>query len=311
MQLRRSLAQLRAWHPILDIKPGYKNTVFLAGSSRSGTTWVADLINYRSDYRYMFEPFAPANTRHSKPFKYMLYLRPGDDAPEYVSAASKILSGKTPDRRGLLHNRGSIFGKRIVKEVRAQLWLKWLYDRFPGLPVVLLLRHPCAVTLSRTRRNLQNYFENVFEEPELFEDHLNPFRREIEQARQADPWEQRLFTWCIEHYVPLRQFRRGEIHLAFYEGFADHPKLEFDRLFSFLGATYDDSIFEALKRPSTRAKSWSAINTGENLVDRWRGEVSDAQMRRSLEILSIFGLDAIYDDGALPNVDNAFAMLRP
>jgi hypothetical protein len=310
-RLKRPLRRLRQWRPIVDYRPGHKNAVFLAGSSRSGTTWVADLINYRGDYRYMFEPFAPTNTRHSKLFRYLLYIRPGDDDPKYLRAATTIVSGRTFDRRAPQHNRGFVFGKRVIKEVRAQLWLRWLHQHFPGLPIILLMRHPCAVTLSRTKRKLANYFNNVFKQPELFDDYLNPFRAEIEQARAADAWEQRMFTWCIEHYVPLRQFRKGEIHLAFYEHLAERPKEELGRIFAFLGRSYDDAVLEALKRPSSRAKEWSAIVTGESLIGRWKSEVTDAQMRRSLEILSLFGLDKIYSDDPMPNAEAAYAMLKP
>jgi hypothetical protein len=35
-----------------------------------------------------------------------------------------------------------------------------------------------------------------------------------------------LKRWCIENYVPLKQFKRGEIHLAFCESFCEKPESE-------------------------------------------------------------------------------------
>ena len=35
----------------------YKNTIWLIGSGRSGTTWISSIINYKGDYRELFEPF--------------------------------------------------------------------------------------------------------------------------------------------------------------------------------------------------------------------------------------------------------------
>ena len=34
----------------------YRNTIVLAGSGRGGTTWIAEIINYANEYRFIFEP---------------------------------------------------------------------------------------------------------------------------------------------------------------------------------------------------------------------------------------------------------------
>jgi len=36
------------------------DVVFVSGSGRSGTSWLANLCNYRNDFRYLFEPLNPA-----------------------------------------------------------------------------------------------------------------------------------------------------------------------------------------------------------------------------------------------------------
>ena len=40
---------------VLDWNGDLGRTVFLAGTARSGTTWLSELINHRNDYRYIFE----------------------------------------------------------------------------------------------------------------------------------------------------------------------------------------------------------------------------------------------------------------
>jgi len=283
----------------------------LAGSGRSGTTWIASLINYKGDYRYITEPFNPEHTPGCESFNYALYLRPENRTDKYLRPARQLITGRAGYNR-LTHqfNKRHLCRKRLIKEVRAHLWLKWLHVQFPGLPIILLLRHPCAVVLSRTKRKLPNFFDDLFAQKELFEDFLQPFRHEIEQAGSASDWEQRMFAWCIQHYVPLQQFREGDIHLAFYEHFAENPSAELRRLFSFLGRSYDETIFDTLKRPSPVTRKGAAILTGESLVARWKNEVPESVVRRSFEILSIFGLDKIYSEDAMPNAANALAMLR-
>ena len=33
-----------------------KHTILIAGTGRSGTTWLSDTINYKNQFRYIFEP---------------------------------------------------------------------------------------------------------------------------------------------------------------------------------------------------------------------------------------------------------------
>ena len=309
--LTQSIRNVRAWRPVIDYGLGHRNTVFLAGSGRSGTTWVAALINYRGDYRYITEPFNPEHSSFCRDFVYALYLRPDNRSQRYLRPARNLITGRAGfNRKTHQFNKRVLCRRRLIKEVRAHLWLKWLYERFPGLPIILLMRHPCAVALSRTKRKLPNFFAEIFAQRELFEDFLAPFRPQLEAARHASEWEQRIFSWCVQHYVPLHQFRKGEIHLAFYEAFAENPEVEIDRMFSFLGTSYDSQVFDGVRKPSPVTRRGAAILTGESLVARWQTEMPNDRIRRALAILSLFGLDAIYAQDPMPNVDNALAMLK-
>ena len=144
---------------------------------------------------------------------------------------------------------------------------------------------------------------------ELMEDFLNPFRSEIESFPNRSIFEKHILTWCIHHYVMLKQFKPGEIHLAFYENFCQTPREEISRLFSFIGEDFNDSIFTKVRIPSSSSRSNSAIITGRSLIDSWKKDVDESQIHRAVEILSIFGLDKIYSQDSLPNVDNAYRIL--
>ena len=60
----------------------HKSSVFLAGSGRSGTTWVSAVINHQGAYRLVFEPFHPGKVRMMRGFRRRQYLRPGDRREE-------------------------------------------------------------------------------------------------------------------------------------------------------------------------------------------------------------------------------------
>src|SRR4029077_19430003 len=129
-----------------------------------------------------------------------------------------------------------------------------------------------------------------------------------EAAKDADEFSKRIYMWCVNHYVPLRQFAPGEMHLAFYENVVEYPREEIRKLFAFLDERYDDKVYEAVKRPSEVTRPDAAILTGKSIVGHWKEEVGPEQPRRSIDILRRFGLDAIYDEQPMPKVEaeNAF-----
>jgi hypothetical protein len=306
---RQQLKRFINWPPIIDVGR-ISDAVFLAGIGRSGTGWVANIINYKNERRYIYEPFSPRVIDTVAAFTWGLYLRPDNRGREYVEPARWVLEGKLGhyplfDKA----NKRWFARKRLLKETRGNLWLKWLHVNFPQVPIILLMRHPCAAVNSRIKRGNMVLFDPFLDQTALMQDHLNPFKERIERAKQAEEFEQRIFMWCINYYVPLRQFKPGEIHLAFYENFAEKPREECERLFKFLGESWDDRVFAAIKRPSEVTRPDAAIMTGKSVVASWQEEVGPERTRRALEVLGLFGLDKIYAENPMPNLDGAHACM--
>ena len=289
----------------VDRGSGVEDTTLLAGSARAGTTWVSDIINHDGQYRYIFEPFHPNRLEITRHFRPRQYLRPGNRDPAYLRPAEAILSGRVRSAWTDKYNRARLASKRLVKEVRGNLLLGWIHANFPKVPVVLILRHPCAVVNSQLDLEWNWHLDlgDFLAQDALMEDFLEPFREEI--SRGGSRFEQHVLLWCIENYVPLRQFREGEIHVAFYERFAVDPATEVERLFAFLGKPFDSRALASVGRPSAVSRPTSAISTGGSLVESWRTEISDGQVARAVEILSVFGLDRIYGEDPMPKLDRA------
>jgi hypothetical protein len=289
----------------VDLGGDHRDSVFLAGSGRAGTTWVSEIINYRGEYRYVFEPFHPGKVDAFKNFRSKQYLRPDDRREEYLGPARKVLTGGLRSRWTDRFHRKFVARRRLIKDIRANLLLGWMRANFPGMPIILLLRHPCAVVASRLALGWKDNLYETMEQGELVEDFLRPMEREIRDARDA--FERHLFLWCIENYVPLRQFAPGEIHLAFYENFLVHPDEEIDRLFSFLGKDFDGRVYATLKRASPLSRKDAGSETTS--VDAWRRRISDAQLERATEIQGLFGLQHLYGEGTMPDPSGAYALM--
>jgi len=294
---------------LIDYEPDYRKSVFLAGTARSGTTWVSDIINYDNQYRYIFEPFNPRKVPLVKPFGWKKYLRPEERDTQLYDIASRVLSGQIRSAWTERFNRRFVSWRRLVKDIRANLFLKWLHVNFPGLPFVLLLRHPCAVASSYAKHGWRGLVEPLLAQPSLVEDFLHPYTERITAAR--DTYERAVFIWCIETLVPLRQFRRDEIHLMFYEDLICRPAEQIERLFAFLGQGPDPAaVLRRIDRPSLTSRKDSAVLVGTSRIDSWRKHVTADQLRRTLEIVELFGLDGIYAEESTPDARAAYALMR-
>jgi hypothetical protein len=277
-----------------------RRTVLLAGTGRSGTTWVEDIINAQGDYRILFEPFHSRKVPELREWSYRQYLRPDERAEKYLAPAHRILSGQLRNAWVDQFNARHVVRRRLAKNIRANRLLGWIRRNFPEIPIVLLLRHPCAVASSKLEAQWDTHLSDFLDQEALVEDHLRPFVAKMRGAR--DDFERHVFLWCVENRVPLRQFARSEIHVCFYEHFCVDLETEARALFAYLGRALDPELLEAARRPSAMARPRSAVRSGGDLIDGWRQRITAGQVRRAAEILELFGLHGIYGESSMPLV---------
>jgi hypothetical protein len=293
----------------LDLGGDHRDSVFLAGSGRSGTTWVSEIVNHQNEYRYVFEPFHPGKVKLVKDFRWKQYLRPDDAREEFLEPARRILSGRVRSLWTDRFHRRFVARRRLVKDARANLLLGWMRANFPGMPILLLLRHPCAVAFSKMKLGWPSRIEELLGQPELVDDFLRPF---VDRGRAAKTdFEQHVFVWCVENYVPLTQLRGDDAHLLFYENLLREPEEALRFLPAAHGASFDGSVLEKAKRPSSTSRKGSQVFVGGSRAVGWRHELRSDQFSQAAEILGLFGLDGVYDAAdPMPNPDGAHALMR-
>jgi hypothetical protein len=151
--------------------------------------------------------------------------------------------------------------------------------------------------------------DHVVSQEKLIEDYLEPFKKEI--AKAETDFEKHIFEWCIENYVAFKQVADNDrFHLTFYEDFCVKPEETARSLFAFLGREVDEEVLRALKRPSRQSKPHSSIVLGDSLVEGWRKHITQEQTHRADEILGVFGLDKLYSDESIPNMENACSLMQ-
>jgi hypothetical protein len=298
----------------LNVNPFTSNVVILAGKGRSGTTWMANIINYAHDYRCLFEPFHPGKVDMCQHFGAKKYLRPTVTDPQYALPITRILRGRVRSSwvdSSYMEQRGYLFRKRLIKTIRATLFLRWIHVHFPDIPIVIALRHPCAVIASILRQGWSPMLTTLMGQEQLLTDHLEPFASLIAQVQ--DDFEAHVFSWCIEYYIVFQQFEANEIHLLFYENLWEEPESEVASLFGFIGQDYDEErVLKVLRVPSTTTslESRKMLVSDSGILSKWRKQLSRSQVKRCVEILEIFGLDKIYTDALYPSLSGALNVIQ-
>jgi hypothetical protein len=272
----------------------------LAGCGRSGTTWLAEIIAARLSGRIMFEPFHAHRVERLKELQYFHYLRPTDTNALLAEYSEDVFSGrirhiwvdKVVDR--LLPRY------RIVKDIRANLFLKWLHLRFPQVPLVFMLRHPCAVVLSRLQLNwaTDSDIEPLLAQPRLIEDHLGEFMEVIRRARTIE--EKHAVIWCVSNLVPLRQFAADVLPVVFYEDLCMNPGEAVPAVFRSIGQMSESYDCRNIAKPSSTVRGTRALVQGSDAVRRWTARLAPDQIRNILNIVDAFGLSALYGDSVTP-----------
>jgi Sulfotransferase domain len=280
------------------------NVIFLAGSGRSGTTWLANLINHRQDHCYYFEPLNHHQVKGIEPFGWRQYLRPDGEYPEHYSVAKNFLYGTVDVPWVNRFNHAPTSSLRMVKEIRANMTLAWMRRRFPDVKIILTLRHPIAVTISRLEMGWTRGVDLVLGQSELNQDFLEPVLPLLEREGMH-PYESGILLWCVENFVALQQIRELDVHVMFYEHLALNPECELKRLYEFLDRPFDEHILEGLDQPSHTSGKVDPARTAEARLEKWKKKLTPDIISRTVDLLKLFSLDQIYDDNATPRLENA------
>ncbi|MEM7385803.1 MAG: sulfotransferase domain-containing protein, partial [Verrucomicrobiota bacterium] len=288
-----------------------ESTVLLSGMGRSGTTWVSDVINHDRVYREVYEPFAPHRVKEARCFLPYQYVRPSEGSAELEEGAVRILSGKVRSLWVDKSNPSFIGNQRMVKDVRTNLMLGWLHELWPGMPIILLIRHPLAVVASWTKLKWgnimgseQTVFDAITGQDELLEDY--PLIGEVMgKVDREELFEELVTVWCILNYVPLEQFKDGGICVANYDRLVADPEVEYRKVFEYLGKPWPgEAIAEVLDRPSKtnyQKKDFEGGAAKKGAGVCWRGGLEPG----GGQLVSDEGVDRVAVGGRFDGFDRA------
>jgi hypothetical protein len=287
-----------------DTQEDIKKCIFLAGVARSGTTWIADIIRSQIPCRLIWEPFNPHRVRAFSCFREFKYLRLHDQDPPLSSYVETVMNGRIRNHWVDRELDRIFFDYRLIKDVRANLFLRWLQSKYPEVPLIFIMRHPCAVVLSRMEANwgADEDIQAFLSQDKLIEDFLDDKMHVIKEASTEE--EKHAIVWAIQNLVPIWQYKNDVLNVVFYENLCLYPEAEIPKVFQIIGKGYRDSVFEIAEKPSKTSKLTSAVITGEDKVTKWKSRLSNKQISSILRVVEAFGLESVYGESCTPLVED-------
>jgi hypothetical protein len=266
---------------------GFENAIILAGSGRSGTTWLGNIIA-GDDIRILFEPFDERHVPELKGLGLRPYFDPGKEYSDWRPLIEKVLSGelKNPwiDQDAGRFNPERDSGRILIKEIRANGMLAWISRNY-GCKIAYLLRHPCSVIASRIQLKWDTHVEEYLEQDDFIKEYCPGLEKISREAKTAA--QRHALMWCLENIVPLRQLSEYHWITCKFEELAANPEWEAERILALLGLEFDEARKKAVHEPSRT--SW-----GENpkrALGAWREQLSEKEKEEIGRILNFFGIE--------------------
>jgi len=287
----------------------YKNPIWIIGDGRSGTTWLTQLINHKNKYRIMYEPFHTLWGLKLPSLTYQVSTK----TKANVKLEKNIYAVLTGRLNYHIHrgpeNFSFLYKGLLVKDVWANLIAYHATKLVPSTNVILIIRNPFAVALSKYKSINWGWGNNpldMINERGLCKSFLAPYETLIKQtAKKKDFILNQLLIWSILNFVPLSQFKKSEIHIAFYEEVYLDPNKEITKIKRYVNPKEKKPYFN-INTNIIKKTSWSTFHNntfkkGATPFTAWKKELSPYHIKEGRKILKAFGFHDLYDENGLPN----------
>lgn len=312
-------------------------TPVIAGSGRSGTTWVQDALAHANGYATIFEPLHPDAVPAMAAYAGR-YLRTEEGCDELETFLRRVFSGQVrdtwmtyrvrPDRLALRKNilagprqayeccrrwkklarhymrYRRVQGKPVlVKFIRANLMLPWLVAHL-DVRIVALVRHPGAVIESKLRLGGDDWepgiiIEHYRSQANLDADLLSAHEGILRQ--HLTPAGEQALIWCIENKLLMEHAEEWGIVLGYYEDLLDESnEVAWRSIVDGLGLSNipDTVLRRRASQQTSRLTSERGYDSGH--CGAWRSRLSPAQSSEIQRVLDSFGIEQYSMDETFP-----------
>jgi len=295
-----------------------RDTLVLAGTPRSGTTWLLELFRTLPGYKALNEPLMYEEARQENGFSWRTHAAPDEHHPEKRNHLKEMLTGRLgvspawyfeANARPLQLLEHATQQKMVVKFCRAGRMLQWLHQQFDVRGTVLIIRHPCAVVASMLRHG---GFEKESSVREPLVQHV------LDSQDIPDVLRERFFStlqsidsqvealavmWCLDHYVPFHLHRKVGYPwvLTAYERLVAAGIGELERITDALGVEITEAMHAQLDVASSSIRD-RPHREAQDQLSKWKDRLTPNQAEDILRIVDAFELD-FYTDRLEPDYE--------
>ncbi|WP_077529035.1 sulfotransferase family protein [Vreelandella utahensis] len=241
--------------------------LYLGGVARSGSSWVGQILASHPKICFRFQPLfaykfkGRVNEDSSKEDFEKLFIDMAMSSDDFLCQEDKKLSGEYP---GFTEN-----GKETVlafKENRYQSVIGPMLRRVPGMQLIGLIRHPCAV--------LNSWRKNPKEFP-LGSD----FRKEWRHGMCKNSGPEDYFGYLkwkeVSHlYLDLAEQHPERVLVQRYEDLVNNPLASSEHMFQFCGLDYAPEVAAFVQEStSSHQESYYSVYKNPYVAVKWRQEM--------------------------------------
>ncbi|MEB3831300.1 sulfotransferase [Phormidium sp. CCY1219] len=282
---------------LTGITTASKPPIYIVGLPRTGTTWLASILNTTPGIKHLHEPFNAINVPEAVPHA-LQYMRADDKNPAFYRLCRQAFSGHSP-RDCVTYKRSPVYkilpwwpGRVMVKDVHSYLALDWIDQHFNPV-AILVMRHPCAFAYSwfRLYGQFGKSLEKVIEQPKLMNDYLYPFEEQLNKAEGF--WEKIGVFWGATYYVMLQQQQKHSDWIwVKHESLCQDPLGEYQNLFKRLDLPWTSQTERRLQQSTTKHSTQPYVpqRITSQEPQKWKNQLEPKQIDRVLEFARPFGL---------------------
>jgi hypothetical protein len=288
----------------------HQSPIYIVGLPRSGTTWLASILNTAWGVKYFYEPFNQQHVPEAKPH-WMKYLTASDTDPAFAQFCRYIFTGqlKNPYVFRALSNPYKMFdgklswlpGRIMVKDVHSCMSLEWI-DQHIAPKIVIIVRHPCSTVSSwirtfNTKKNRRlDLLDKLLNQNKLMRDHLEPFENHLKQSEGL--LQDSAAFWGAAYYVILRQ---KHLHpnwiFVQHEELCRNPRLEYQKLFDQLDLRWTKATDRLLDSSTSEnsGKAYVPKRISSEEPDKWKKELESSQIDQIRDFVKPFEIPYYID----------------
>lgn len=287
-----------------------RQPILVSGVHRSGTTWVGKMLAASPRVTYISEPL---NVWHRPgvmrvPTEHWYAYVCEDNQEEYLAAFQEMLSFKyhfSAEVQSIASGKDLLrFGRDwwifwtgriksqlpLIKDPFAVFSSLW-FNSFLGCRVVIVVRHPAAVTSSLVKLGWDFDFRDLLDQPLLMRDWLEPYRGEMEKllSSTGDLIARSCLLWRMVYQSVHRMVGQlPGLSVIRHEDLSINPQTRFKQLYGELGLEYTPKVQDKIKAASSgdnpketsRSKVHSVRIDSQSAVSSWQRRFSSADIDR-------------------------------